>query len=323
MVAITVSPVTNVLPRDELAKFLPNPRAVRAFEGMQTDVTQTIPDAMGHIVDLTNELAAAPYVTWAETPTLENERTLVVTSTLTVNNTGSQIVLGLRETGFAAGFYGSATQTLGLQVDVFGRVTGAQTYNLLSDNVAEGTQHLYYTDARARGAISGSAGIGYNNTTGAISLTDTAVTPGTYGSATAVPVLTIDQQGRTTGATTAALPLLASGTYTPTLTPIANITGSTAYSCQYMRVGNVVSVSGRIDVQATASGSQTHLGISLPIPSAFTAATQCGGTACAASASGQVAGIQADYPISRAVLSMIPSSTVMQPMLMTFQYRVL
>ena len=41
--------------------------------------------------------------------------------------------------------------------------------------------------------------------TSAIRLADTAVTPGTYGSSTLVPVVTVDQQGRVTSVTTAAI----------------------------------------------------------------------------------------------------------------------
>jgi hypothetical protein len=55
--------------------------------------------------------------------------------------------------------------------------------------------------------IAGGTGI---NTAGAsntltVNLADTAVTPATYGSATAIPVLVIDQQGRVTGASTQAI----------------------------------------------------------------------------------------------------------------------
>src|SRR5690606_32796918 len=71
-----------------------------------------------------------------------------------------------------------------------------------------------------------------------------------------------------------------SGTYTPTLTDSVNVTTSTAYACQYMRVGNVVTVSGKVDVTATTDGgTETILAISLPIASAFTQDYQAAGTA--------------------------------------------
>lgn len=71
-----------------------------------------------------------------------------------------------------------------------------------------------------------------------------------------------------------------SGTYTPTLYNVTNILASTAYACQWMRVGNVVTVSGRVDVDSSGSGS-TELGISLPVASTFTSNDQneCAGTA--------------------------------------------
>ena len=71
---------------------------------------------------------------------------------------------------------------------------------------------------------------------------------------------------------------LTSGTYTPTLTNGTNVSSSTAYTCQYMRVGNVVTVSGRIDVTMTASNTATEISVSLPIVSNFSGTENLGGT---------------------------------------------
>lgn len=73
---------------------------------------------------------------------------------------------------------------------------------------------------------------------------------------------------------------IASGTYTPTLTSVANISATTARQCQWMRVGNVVTVSGQFDATHTATGTvASEVGVSLPIASSFTTAFQAGGTA--------------------------------------------
>ena len=69
---------------------------------------------------------------------------------------------------------------------------------------------------------------------------------------------------------------IVSGTYTPTLTNFANVSSSVAYPCQYMRVGNVITVSGRIDIIPIASGL-IELGISVPIASNFSNFHEAGG----------------------------------------------
>ena len=66
------------------------------------------------------------------------------------------------------------------------------------------------------------------------------------------------------------------GTYTPTLTNTTNIASSTAYSCQYSRVGNIVTVSGAISVTPTALGA-FNLKLTHPTPSNTTAFQQVAG----------------------------------------------
>lgn len=70
---------------------------------------------------------------------------------------------------------------------------------------------------------------------------------------------------------------IASGTYTPTLVNTANITSSTAFLNQWIRVGNVVTVSGYVTIQASGAGL-CYLEIPLPIASDFTNVYNLGGS---------------------------------------------
>lgn len=69
----------------------------------------------------------------------------------------------------------------------------------------------------------------------------------------------------------------ADGTYTPTLTNVANAATTTASVCQYMRVGNTVTVSGKLTCTFSAANTLTQIGISLPIASNFANDNECGG----------------------------------------------
>ena len=129
----------------------------------------------------------------------------------------------------------SGTITGDLTGDVTGTVSDISNHD--TDSLSEGSSNLYFTNARARGAISvtdsgGDGSLAYNSSTGVITYTgpsaaevrahfsggtgititngqidldDTAVTPASYGSTTAIPVITVDQQGRITAASTAAI----------------------------------------------------------------------------------------------------------------------
>lgn len=115
---------------------------------------------------------------------------------------------------------------------------------------------------------------------------------------------------------------IASGTYTPTLFNTTNISASVAYACQWMRVGNVVTVSGKVDVTTTATVA-TLLGISLPIASALTAAEQCAGTAAATQYAGESAAIIGDAANDRASMSWITVVAGNHNMFFTFTYVIL
>lgn len=69
-----------------------------------------------------------------------------------------------------------------------------------------------------------------------------------------------------------------SGVYTPTLTSVLNIGSVTARACQWFRVGDVVTVSGSLDVDPVAPGL-TKVDISLPVATTMTANQQCSGVA--------------------------------------------
>jgi hypothetical protein len=114
----------------------------------------------------------------------------------------------------------------------------------------------------------------------------------------------------------------AAGTYTPTLTGTANVAASTAYECQYLRVGATVTVSGKVDVDPT-SAVDTQLGISLPISSNFGAIEDCAGVAAAFAVAGQSAVIQADTTNDRALMRWLAVNTANQNMFFTFTYQII
>lgn len=83
--------------------------------------------------------------------------------------------------------------------------------------------------------------------------------------------VTIESDGTAWYVRSAYLPFTESGTYAPTFTGVGNITGTPTASADWtwMRVGNVVTVSGVVTATLTSTGN-TDIGISLPIPSAMT-----------------------------------------------------
>lgn len=80
------------------------------------------------------------------------------------------------------------------------------------------------------------------------------------------------------GAAGATNQYIASGTYTPTGTALNNISAITPDAAQWLRVGNVVTVSGSLSVTTSAGGGAiTRFSLTLPLASGLTTTAQCNG----------------------------------------------
>ncbi len=115
---------------------------------------------------------------------------------------------------------------------------------------------------------------------------------------------------------------MTSGRYTPVLSNVLNLDSSAAFECQYMQVGSVVTVSGRVDIDPTAPGT-TQLSISLPVPSNFVKAEDCAGAAACPSIAGQSASIQGSAGTNHALMQWVAVDITLQSMFFTFTYSVL
>jgi hypothetical protein len=114
----------------------------------------------------------------------------------------------LASTSVSAGSYGSSTQIPTFTVDADGRLTAAGT-------AAISTSLVVAADSGSADTVAGGETLTFEGDTGitttvsnnkiTIDLDDTAVTPNSYGSATAIPTFTVDQQGRLTAAGTATI----------------------------------------------------------------------------------------------------------------------
>jgi hypothetical protein len=70
----------------------------------------------------------------------------------------------------------------------------------------------------------------------------------------------------------------AGGTYTPTLAIVQGADLATPLLMQFMRVGNVVTVSGRVAVRTLGTTTAAVIRVSLPFPTTFTSEGACAGT---------------------------------------------
>ena len=146
-------------------------------------------------------------------------------------------------------------------------------------------------------------------------ITSSAAGTGSVGTASinkGYVILIALQDTPTTPAHWLVLEAVESGTYTPTLTNVANTTARTAYTTYYKRENQLVTVSGRVDIDANLTSFQlTQMGISLPKTSALANDYELSGvgTGSESGASNMAAFIFADTTNDRATYSFNATTT--------------
>lgn len=153
---------TDILRRDVIAEFIKSPAGVRNYEAIQGDTT-----------NIYAAITQAGFLVLSADPNLGAERVLVpVPGELEAidGGAGGNYTLGLADTAVMAGDYGDASHFITASVDAKGRITNIAAIQLNTTNITEGSK-LFYTDARARAALTGGSGINYNNVSGVIATT--------------------------------------------------------------------------------------------------------------------------------------------------------
>ena len=186
---------------------------------------------------------------------------------LTTVGSSNTLTVNLDDTAVSAGSYGGTTAIPVLAIDAQGRITSAST-------AAISTSFTAAADSGSSQTISGgntftiAGGTGMSSVASAtdtitMNLDATAVSAGSYGSATAIPTFTVDAQGRLTAAGTASISsdltvgadsgsddVVRVGTDTLNFAGTSNET-TTTVSNNTITVGLASSVSGLTSVSAT------------------------------------------------------------------------
>lgn len=212
---------------------------------------------------------------------------------------------GLRGTGGVSNFSTTIKPRTG------GTASGSEPVQFTSASLLTtatvGTEE-FLTDKRYTTITTGAARKEYT-------LNDAALTSGT------IPVATTNGRLTDSGLTSTNL---TSGTYTPTRSAEANLDANvTPSQAQYMRVGSVVTVSGRFTADPTLAATTTSFELSLPVASNLGAAEDLAGVAFCGNIAGMGAEVTGSAANNTAVITWKASDITSQTWSYTYSYEVI
>lgn len=186
----------------------------------------------------------------------------------------SDRTFALDSSGVSAGTYGSATSVPAISVDALGRVTSAtnaaiafpvtsvfgRTGNVVlgGADISGALGYVPANQSRSIAAGTGLIGGGDLSSDRILSLSNTGVTSGTYGSATAIPQFTVDAQGRLTTSGTVNVNITGALGYTPVNLAGDTMTGQLSLPTDGLVIGvnQVVATGGNLGVGTAAPGAK-------------------------------------------------------------------
>jgi hypothetical protein len=114
------------------------------------------------------------------------------------------------------------------------------------------------------------------------------------------------------------------GTYTPVRSAEANLDANvTTFQCQFMRIGNVVTVSGRFTADPTTTLTATSFELTLPVASNFGAVEDAAGTAFCGTNAGEGVQISASVANDKLVFAWTPVAVTSQTFSFSATYEVI
>lgn len=273
--------------------------------------------------------------------TITSAGTLLADTSILLNKTGVQTVTN-KTISFASNtFSGSLAATLGgtgLSSYAIGDLLYAPTTTTVGKlpDIARGSVLLsngvsglpFYGKVRLDSAVAGVTPLA-NGGTGlsAVPLGNILVSSGSAMVAT-TPTSSDGSVTIVTGSGTLDLTvtggITSSGTYSPTVNSTTNVAAHTEYPCQYMRVGNTVTVSGKIDIQPTLPATLTNLDIDLPVAiSVFNNTYEAGGAGYSNGLASAGFAVYAEVAETKVFFEFISTSASARSFYFTFTYQII